>query len=313
MDGVHQEAPGVLRIDHRWQGVPGLIASYLLAGDDGQDDLALVEAGPASTAHTLLAGIRAAGQDPAEVTRILLTHIHLDHAAAAGVLLREMPRARVYVHPRGAAHLADPSRLISSATRIYGAEMDRLWGRMLPVPADRIVTLDDGAEVRAGGRTLRALQTPGHAEHHVAYHDPAAALVFTGDVGGVRLPGSSYVRPPTPPPEFDLGRWLQSVGTLRSVRPEHLLLTHFGAFADAGRHLDELAARLRDWTAWARAAVADGADAAALAEGIRRRGDAEILAATGDPAIVGDYEKAVAYDMIASGLHRYLTRPPKHP
>ncbi|HET6763513.1 MAG TPA: MBL fold metallo-hydrolase, partial [Longimicrobiaceae bacterium] len=237
---IAEEAPGVVRIDHRWMGTPGLIASYLLG--DG-DDLALVEAGPASTAGNLLAAIQAAGHDPADVRTILLTHIHLDHAAGTGLLLRHMPRARVVVHPAGAGHLADPSRLLRSATRIYGDRMDALWGPMLPVPADRIDARSDVA-VKAGGRTLMALDTPGHAGHHLAFHDAEAALVFTGDVAGVRLPGCTHVRPPTPPPEFDPELWRSSIARLRSTGAGRLLLTHFGGFGDAERHLDELQGRL---------------------------------------------------------------------
>ncbi|HEU0302168.1 MAG TPA: MBL fold metallo-hydrolase, partial [Longimicrobium sp.] len=198
--GIYEEAPGVVRIDHGWGG-PGFIASYLLA--DG-DSLALVEAGPASTLDALLAGIRAAGHDPAELDHVLLTHIHLDHAAGAGHLARIAPRAAIHVHPQGAGHLADPSRLLSSAARLYGDAMEMLWGTMLPVPPGRIRTPADGEAVRIGGRTLVAVETPGHARHHYAFHDPDARLVFTGDVGGIRLRGARYVSAPTPPPDIDL-------------------------------------------------------------------------------------------------------------
>lgn len=302
---LHPELPGVTRIDHHWMGVPGAIASYLLA-DGGE--LALVEAGPASTVATLLAGIRAAGHDPADVSHLLLTHIHLDHAAAAGLLLRHFPRAVVGVHLLGAPHLADPSRLVASATRLYGARMDELWGTMLPVPAERMRVLRDGDEVRVGGRRLTALDTPGHARHHLAFHLADADAVFTGDVGGVRVGGAGYVRPPTPPPEFDPPAWLRSIGRLRALRPEHLLLTHFGAFPDAGRHLDELEARVATWTRWAAARVSEGADVATLTDGLRRMGDAEIARSGGDAATAALYETAVPYGMMAAGIHRFLTR-----
>src|SRR5687768_15493136 len=147
---IHQEAPGVTRIDHGWGG-PGFIASYLV--EDG-GELALIEAGPASTLDALLAGIRAAGHDPADLSHVLLTHIHLDHAAAAGPLARIAPRAAVHVHPLGAPHLVDPSRLLASATRLYGDRMDALWGTMIPVPAGRIRTPADGEAIRVGSRSL---------------------------------------------------------------------------------------------------------------------------------------------------------------
>lgn len=302
---IHAELPGVTRIDHRWMGVPGAIASYLV---EDAGELALVEAGPASTTATLLAGIRAAGHDPADVTQLLLTHVHLDHAAAAGLLLRHLPRATVRVHPVGAPHLVDPSRLLASATRIYGTRMDELWGTMLPVPAERLRIVEDGEELRVGRRRLVAVDTPGHARHHLAFHLPDADAVFTGDVGGVRVGGAGYVRPPTPPPEFDPPAWLHSIARLRALRPEHLLLTHFGGFADAGRHLDELEARVSAWTEWCAARIAAGADAATLARELRRRGDAEIVASGGDAAAVALYETAVPYGMMAAGIHRFLTR-----
>jgi glyoxylase-like metal-dependent hydrolase (beta-lactamase superfamily II) len=301
---IAEEAPGVVRIDHRWMGTPGLIASYLLG--DG-DDLALVEAGPASTADNLLAGIRAAGHDPAAVRTILLTHIHLDHAAGTGLLLRHMPRARVVVHPAGAGHLADPSRLLRSAARIYCDRMDALWGVMLPVPADRIDARSD-ALVRAAGRTLTAMDTPGHAGHHLAFHNAGAGLVFTGDVAGVRLPGCTHVRPPTPPPEFDPELWRASIARLRGTGAERLLLTHFGGFGDAPRHLDELQARLDEWTAWARAGAGRGWDRDELIARLRDSGDAAIRHAGGDDATVLRYEASVPYAMMADGILRWLER-----
>ena len=306
---LHEELPGVLRIDHAWLGHRGIIASYLLDGGGGSGELALVEAGPASTVPTLVAGIRAAGRDPAEVAHLFLTHVHLDHAAAAGLLLRDhFPRARVYVHPAGARHLADPSRLLASAARLYGERMDELWGPMLPVPPERITVLEDGASVRAAGGEVRALETPGHATHHLAFHLPASGAVFTGDVVGVRLAGASYVRPPTPPPEFDPVLWRASLGALRRAAPERLLLTHFGGFSDAARHLDELERRLDAWTRWAAARVRSGADAASLARELAERGDAEIRDATGSPALAALYEAAVPYSMMAAGIVRWLSR-----
>lgn len=300
-----EEAPGVVRIDHGWLGTPGLIASYLVG--EGRD-LALIEAGPAVTADTLLAGIRAAGADPASVRHLLLTHIHLDHAAGTGVLLESMPHARVVVHPRGAKHLADPSRLLASATRIYGRLMDRLWGAMLPVPADRMDPAPDGTVIRVGGRTLVALDTPGHAGHHLSFHDPGAGLVFTGDVAGVRLPGSGYVRPPTPPPEFEPELWRASIARLRGTNARMLLPTHFGGFTDAERHLGELQARLDEWTGWARSGAAPVDDRDAFTAALRERGDAGIRAAGGGDEAVERYEMAVPYGMMADGILRWLSR-----
>lgn len=293
---IYEEAPGVTRIDHEWLG-PGFIASYLVANGDG---LALVESGPASTLQALTDGIRAAGHDPAALTHILLTHVHLDHAAGAGQLARIAPDAAVYVHPRGAPHLADPSRLLASAARLYGEMMDALWGTMLPVPPERLRTPADAEAIRVGGRTLVALETPGHAAHHLAFHDPDARLVFTGDVGGIRLRGARHVRPPTPPPEVDTPAWLASIARLRALEPAMLLPTHFGGIADAAWHLDDLEARLLEWTRLA----AEHPDPAALTGALRRRADAELLAASGDPELVHRYAESIPYEMMAAGLLR---------
>ncbi len=295
---IHQEAPGVTRIDHGWGG-PGFIASYLV--EDG-GELALIEAGPASTLDALLAGIRAAGYDPADLSHILLTHIHLDHAAGAGQLARIAPNATIHVHPLGAPHLEDPSRLLASAGRLYGDRMDAMWGTMLPVPAARIHTPEDGEAVRVGGRSLLALETSGHAIHHFAFHDPDAGLVFTGDVGGIRLAGARHVRPPTPPPEVDTPAWMASIDRLRALEPRMLLPTHFGGVEDAAWHLDDLAARLTAWTRWA--AEPANADPAVLTALLRTRADAELLAAADDADLVRRYAQSIPYDMMAAGLLR---------
>lgn len=304
---VHEAEPGVFVLDHRFQGAEGLIASYLLPGDDGPT---LVEAGPSSTLPVLLDGIRAAGFDPADLRRIVVTHVHLDHAGAAGSLLRHAPGARVHVHPAGLPHLVDPTRLLRSAARIYGSRMDALWGEVLPVPADRVSCLADGEELPVGGRALRVLFTPGHASHHVALHEPGSGAVFTGDVAGVRLQGSGHVRPPTPPPDVDLVLWRESVGRIRSVRPRRLYLTHFGGFDEPGLHLDELLARLFFWAGWAAAERARGVGAGPVADGLRRLGDREIRAGGGDDELVRRYELSVPYEMIAQGLLRWLDRRP---
>lgn len=298
---IYEEAPGVTRIDHGWGG-PGFIASYLVA-DGGE--LALVEAGPASTLDVLLAGIRAAGFDPAELTHVLLTHVHLDHAAGAGQLTRIAPRATVHVHPLGAPHIVDPSRLLASAQRLYGDRMDELWGTMLPVAPERVVPMSDGETVRVGGRTLAALETPGHATHHLAFHEPDARLVFTGDVGGIRLDGAKHVRPPTPPPEVDTPAWMASIERLRAIEPAMLLPTHFGGISDVAWHLDDLAARLDEWTKLAAQHAAAGPGA--LTDALRRRADAELRGATDDPALVTQYATSIPYEMMAAGLLRQET------
>ena len=305
-DGVlHTEAPGVVRIDLRWRGLEKQVASYLVA-DGG--DLAVVDCGPGSTLGNLLGAIRAAGHDPAALTHVILTHVHLDHAGAAGALLQAAPRARLYVHPRGVKHLADPGRLLTSAARIYGDRMEDLWGTMIPVPEDRMEVLHDGAELRIGGRTLRALDTPGHAVHHHAYHDPDAGLLFSGDVGGIRLDGAPYVRPPTPPPDIDVAGWRRSIARLRALGARLILPTHFGGAADVAWHLDDLEARLVDWAGWSSRQLAAGAELAELSDSLRTKAHAEVLAASGTAAMAQGYEAAVPSDMMAAGLYRFHNR-----
>lgn len=298
------EAPGVHRVDLNWQGLAGQVAAYLVEG--GDDALAVVESGPGSTLPTLLDAIRAIGREPEEVTHVLVTHVHLDHAGAAGALLHHAPRASVHVHPRGARHLLDPSRLLRSASMLYGERMDEMWGAMLPVPGDRLVVLEDEDEVRVGGRVLRALDTPGHAVHHHAYSDPDAGLVFTGDVGGIRLGRAPYVCAPTPPPDIDLDAWQHSLSRLRALRPAMLLPTHFGGVDDAEWHLDDLAGRLHSTAAWARAQAAAGATSEQMASSFARLATSDIVAATGGEAAARAYEQAVPYPMMSAGLERWL-------
>ncbi|HEX8673580.1 MAG TPA: MBL fold metallo-hydrolase [Longimicrobium sp.] len=301
---LHAEAPGVVRVDLRWMGMAKQVASYLVS-DGGE--LAVVDCGPGSTLSALLDGVRAAGHDPAAITHLLLTHVHLDHAGAAGELLRVAPRARLYVHPRGARHLAGPSRLLTSAARIYGDRMEVLWGTMLPVPGARMTVLHDGDEVRVGRRTLRALDTPGHAVHHHAYHNPDAGLLFSGDAGGIRLDGTPYVRPPTPPPDIDVPAWRRSITRMREAGASLILPAHFGGTGDVAWHLDDLEARLADWDAWSRRELDAGGDLASLTVALRHKAHAEVVAATGSEELARAYEAAVPSQMMAAGLVRWHT------
>lgn len=305
-------APDLWLLDTLFQGEPGVIASYLLTGASG---LALVDVGSAASLDHLLAGIRAAGHEPEEIEHILLTHIHLDHAGATGALLRHAPHARVYVHSIGAPHLVNPEKLIDSASRIYGDKMHVLWGDMLPVPADRITTLEDGVEVRAGDRVFNVLYTPGHAIHHVAFHDPAHAAIFPGDVAGVRLQDIDYVRPPTPPPDLNLEDWSASIERLRALRPETLYLPHFGPARGSDSHFTELQERLFAWGAIVARGMREGRNDQQLAEDLASASDpdvARVASASGhDGHAVQRYELATNYLMSAQGYMRYYRK--SHP
>ena len=230
-------------IDLHFQGKPMAIASYLLKHRDG---IALVESGPGSSLGSLKSGLASMGYSFSDITHILLTHIHLDHAGAAGELSNY--GAQVLVHPVGAPHMADPSKLIASATRIYADRMETLWGRFLPVPTQNLRTLEDGENFEISGLEFKAIFTPGHAEHHICYlHN---GLCFTGDIGGIRIPGYQYLRLPMPPPELNLEKWKRSIQLLRKEKIEALAPTHFGIFKDVEWQLaalENIIPRIETW------------------------------------------------------------------
>lgn len=224
---------------------PSLIASFLVHNGD---EVALVESGPGSTLPHLTAALAVHGLSPADITHLFLTHIHLDHAGGAGWLAQQ--GATVYVHERGARHLINPERLLASATRVYGEDkMDVLWGDMLSIPEEKVVILQDGDTVQAAGHTWTALDTPGHAYHHLAYLTDAGDC-FTGDVGGCCLPGYDHIRVPTPPPDLDLGAWKTSITKLLEHKPERLFVTHFGERTNGVTHLERLRVNLDALTTW---------------------------------------------------------------
>ncbi len=286
-------------IDLNFLGHSQAIAAYLLRGEQ---EAALVEVGPASTVNTLLHALEQAGVSPSQLRHLLVTHIHLDHAGALGVLMQRLPEAVCYVHPIGAPHLADPSRLIASASRLYGELMDTLWGPVLPVPSERIRVVRDGERIEVAGRTLIALDTPGHARHHHAYLDEASGLLFAGDIAGVRMPHTTYVRPPTPPPELDLEAWQASLAKLRALPIRQLALTHFGVFADVTRHLDELEHRLLAWGEFTRQLVEQGLSDEQIITALQEYGNAEMQALGVEPT---SYDLGAGYQLIALGYARY--------
>jgi len=301
---IEHLAADLVLIDTEYCDTPGAVGAYLLLGERP----ALIEVGPASTVDTLLAGVRAAGVEPDHLRAVAVTHIHLDHAGATGTLAHRLPHLEVYVHHVGAPHLVDPSRLLASAARLYGDALAPLFGEVLAVPADRVHALHDGAEVHLGGRRLIALDTPGHARHHHAYFDAASGDLFTGDAAGVALPGSRYVRPPTPPPELDVEAWEATLARLRALRAHRLLLTHFGPHTWVNELLDQLGEHLRAAVALVRAAVDAGERDEQISERLRAMVDAA-LAATDGPGAVGRYEVIMATEQSARGLIRYVRRP----
>lgn len=295
--------PTTTLIDLQFQGRVETIAAYLIY--DGET-AALIETGPASTIDTLLEGVRAAGAPLEALRQIFVTHIHLDHASGASVLARQLPWARIYVHPVGAPHLADPSKLLASAARLYGDQMESLWGTIVPIPAERIVSIHDGDEIPIPGSTLRVLETLGHARHHHAYWDLNSRLLFTGDIGGVRMPGVPYVRPPTAPPELDIEAWRASIARLRALDVSGLCLTHFGLFrGNLAWHWDDLEQRLVAWGNLVRDQLEQGADEAMIVQKIKEHSAMEFAHLGVDPR---SYDIVMNYEALVAGYVRYWNK-----
>ena len=293
-------------IDLGFMGTEEIIASFLLLGEGSA---AIVETGPTTCIENLLRGLEDHGVDPEGIEQVFLTHIHLDHSGASGNLTELLPNATFYVHEVGYPHLVDPSKLLQSAARLYGEEnMDELWGEVRPVSEDRLVKLEGGEEIEAAGGLLTTHYTPGHAYHHLAYFEPQSGTLFTGDVGGVRLPGQSYVKPPTPPPEVDIEAWKGSIETIRKLEPKVLCPTHFGSYEDVERHLSELEQRLQDWLLLVEERMDEGRSQEDIAEELEAKGDAEMLREGADPEDAERYELAANYEMLVAGLMRYVSR-----
>ena len=233
----------VITLDLKFQGRSHAIASYLIRSGEA---VVLIESGPGSTLPGLEAGLANEGLSPRDVTHLLLTHIHLDHAGAAGWLARQ--GAEIYVHPVGAPHMINPEKLLASATRIYGDRMEALWGEFLPVPAAKLHVARDGKEIVIGNLKFIPIDTPGHAEHHYAYL--FEDICFSGDVSGVRIPGYQYLRLPMVPPELNLERWHASMKRLRQETFARIAPTHFGIYDDPEWQLREVDKGLDDAERW---------------------------------------------------------------
>src|SRR3954468_5543651 len=255
--------PGVVELDTLLGGWERVTAGYLIEGPAP----VLIETGSQSSVPALLAALDGIGGSADELAGVAVTHIHLDHPGGGGDVARALPRATVYVHEKGARHLADPSRLVESAAMVYGDLLDTLYGRLDPTPADRIHVLEDGEEiVVGGGRSLTAVDSPGHAKHHVALHDSDSGLLFAGDAIGVRLPDAGVLRPATPPPDFDLDQALTSLGRFAARRPTGIALAHYGLVPDPSTILEEASDTLRQWADVAERAWQEGRDIAAALE-----------------------------------------------
>lgn len=224
-------------LDTNFQGMRGVTAVFLVIGPEGP---VLVETGPGSTIPAITAALSTHGYQPGDIKHVLLTHIHLDHAGAAGWWAQQ--GAQLYVHPVGAPHLIDPSRLIASATRIYGDRMGTLWGEIIPAPAEKVTAVADGDVIYVGGLSFKAIASPGHASHHHVYR--LGDIAFTGDAAGVYLPKTGLISLPAPPPEFQHEVWLETIERLMAEKLKAIYPTHFGQVTKVAEHLQRFRALL---------------------------------------------------------------------
>ncbi|MER3481474.1 MAG: MBL fold hydrolase [Meiothermus sp.] len=284
-------------MDLRHQATERVIGVYLIETTDGP---ALVDCGPTVSIPELRRGLADRGLTLTDVHHLLLTHIHLDHAGAAWRFARH--GARIYAHPLGAPHLIDPSKLWASATRIYGDQTEPLWGRAEPIPPEQVVVLEDNQTVRFGPLEIQALETPGHAPHHLAYRVEDA--VFTGDVAGVRI-GPGPVLPPCPPPDIHVEQWQRSIARLRDLSPARLYLTHFGPYTDVREHLDQLEAKLLEYAGWIRDRLRQGLSQEQIVPQFEQMLNGDLERFGLDQEGLADYEKADPAWMSVAGLSRY--------
>jgi len=266
---MEEIAPGIRQLDTLIGGWDHLTAGFLVEGPQP----ALVETGARTSVETVRRTLNDVGVGPTDLRWLVLTHIHLDHAGGIGDLAEAFPNATVVVHERGARHLADPTRLVDSAARVYGPLLDSLYGRMQPVPQERLVAAADGHRIDVGnGRTLTLVDSPGHAKHHHAVLDSNTGTLLVGDAVGVRLPEVGLLRPAVPPPDFDLEQAVHSLHRFAELRPTQVVLTHYGPVPDPLATLDEAERLLHEWVAVAQQVMRDSEDAgvddiaAALAE-----------------------------------------------
>lgn len=292
-------------IDLQFLDTPEVIATVLVHGPQG---VAIIDPGPSTTLPRLRSAIAARGYAMTDVRSVLVTHIHLDHAGAAGTLAAECPHATVVVHERGARHLVAPDKLIASAARLYGADMERLWGEIRPVPADRLrVLVGEGAAVEplsVVGHDIRWAYTPGHASHHVSYFSPAARIAFVGDTAGLCRPKSRVVLPATPPPDVDLEAWRVSTDRILAWHPDQILLTHFGPQPAPRVHFHDFWTRLEDWSRRVRTLLDQPGTDEERAQQFTAEVTAELTRATSATDTVG-YSRAGRFDFSWTGLARY--------
>jgi glyoxylase-like metal-dependent hydrolase (beta-lactamase superfamily II) len=292
--------PGLTAVDTRMAGRTRVTSAYLLAAEQP----ALVETGPTTSSEAVLAGLESLGLGSGDLAHIVVTHIHLDHAGGVGRLSERFPKATVWVHERGAPHVADPTRLVASAARIYGPERLRdLFGPVDPVPGDRITAVSEGDRIELGNRYLDVLYTPGHASHHIALVDSDTGAAFAGDALGIHLPDVNVLRPATPPPDIDVELAVESIERIRT-RGSVLMLSHFGPVRDVDAMCSLAGHRLRKWAEIVRAAMERTEDVSEIAALLARETASEFDEADEKEGL-DRYEILSSMEMNAAGLVRY--------
>ena len=291
------------QLDTMHLGRAEIICCYLVRGTVN----ILIDPGPTVVLPALAEALATHGLTFADIGAIMLTHIHLDHGGAAGTLLARYPQMTLYVHERAVPHLVDPSKLINSATRIYGEQMDVLWGEFLAVPAERIVSLNGGEPLHIGDQHFTVIAAPGHAIHHLIYIHAATRVAFVGDMAGIRMPGYRYVRPATPPPDIDLEAWDETLQTLRHHHPAAMCLTHYGAVFDSEPHLQALHAANWRWAELVRSWMVAGIDVAEQLRLLTAQATADMGAEATELGISA-YQKGASITMSLQGLTRYWSK-----
>jgi glyoxylase-like metal-dependent hydrolase (beta-lactamase superfamily II) len=294
----------ITTLDDRWVGQARCIATVLL---ESEGHRVLIDPGPGSTLETLRRELQTRGLSANNLDAIFLTHIHLDHAGASGALVSENPRLPVYVHKNGAPHMADPSKLLASAQRLWPHDLQRLFGELLPVPAENLRNLAGGESLTVGAHKLEVVYTPGHASHHVSYFDHQEGVAFVGDTAGVRIEGFAYEMPATPPPDIDLGVWESSFAAILERKPERLFLTHFGFAENPSEHVLRFRERLHRWAGLAEQALGKAANDSEAMDAFMSAARADIAQSV-PAAEVDHYIFNAGLNLSFLGLARYLRK-----